>query len=272
MRAPASALVLRAPAGDGLSHVHVADASAPRKAVWRPQEDFVILSAVRHFGTQWSRIAAQLPGRTEDAVRNRWHRLQKVYSGVEEGGVTDEAKWMLAAAEATVKSAAAVPDNGDSGRHAWSAEEDRIILEGVETHGQKWRMIVRNLPGRSDSSARNRWMRLKKEREAAAASTDTPSTSIDTPAVGGEVVLWRAQPRVQQNASVAPVQQTTSVAPPTPCAPAVAISQPLFGGNLTNVQFMHSLGPVMCSPVSSSTRNLYSCWGIPIATAVPFSA
>ena len=39
-----------------------------------------ILSAVRTLGTQWPKIASQLHNRTPDAVRNRWHRLQKAHA------------------------------------------------------------------------------------------------------------------------------------------------------------------------------------------------
>jgi len=44
---------------------------------WGEAEDQMVITAVRQLGTQWAAIAEQLPGRTADAVRNRWHRLQK---------------------------------------------------------------------------------------------------------------------------------------------------------------------------------------------------
>ena len=43
---------------------------------WNKHEDDIIRSGVGRNGPRWSLIAAQLPGRTEHAVRNRWHRLQ----------------------------------------------------------------------------------------------------------------------------------------------------------------------------------------------------
>ena len=39
-----------------------------RKVGWTSTEDMVILASVRKLGTQWPRIASQLPGRTADAV------------------------------------------------------------------------------------------------------------------------------------------------------------------------------------------------------------
>ena len=48
----------------------------PNKQGWTRQEDALILKTVREVGTKWSRIAAQLPGRSDDAVRNRYIRMK----------------------------------------------------------------------------------------------------------------------------------------------------------------------------------------------------
>ena len=51
------------------------------------------------------------------------------------------------------------------GRSMWTAEEDRLINEGVCRLGSKWRQIATAfMPSRSDSSIRNRWMRMEKEK------------------------------------------------------------------------------------------------------------
>ena len=49
-------------------------------------------------------------------------------------------------------------------RVIWTPTEDKLILEGVETFGFRWRQIAALLPGRSDSSIRNRHKRLQSMR------------------------------------------------------------------------------------------------------------
>ena len=48
-----------------------------QRLTWTDEENRIIVSTVRRVGTQWDLVAAQLPGRTADAVRNQCHRLQK---------------------------------------------------------------------------------------------------------------------------------------------------------------------------------------------------
>lgn len=137
-----------------------------KKEYWADSEDVFILGAVRRYGTQWAQIAVHMPGRSEDAVRNRWHRLRKMYMGPDPQGKWDQTKsWLLEASEKAIEAIETVPipEPADRARFAWTAEEDQLILDGVKAHGCKWRQIVAQLPGRSDSSARNRWLRLQRE-------------------------------------------------------------------------------------------------------------
>ena len=199
-----------------------------RKTGWKTSEDVTIQQCVRRYGTQWPMIAAHLPDRTADAVRNRWHRLQKDLppsdssdengAASAEGGAPPPAKGpapsslapsggpvadgppaaksefsltfpatppsslvSFAAAESVAAesvatllptplvasgSACGAPPGGvirgaAHGRTTWSADEDAVIEAGVAKFGSKWRQIASFLPGRSDSSVRNRWMRLR---------------------------------------------------------------------------------------------------------------
>jgi hypothetical protein len=55
--------------------------NGPERKEWTTAEDEIIQSGVAMFGCKWRRIAVQLPGRSDDAVRNRWNRLKEARDG-----------------------------------------------------------------------------------------------------------------------------------------------------------------------------------------------
>ena len=48
----------------------------PERISWTKAEDETILRGVSEMGHKWNKIAERLPGRTDHAIRNRFHRLQ----------------------------------------------------------------------------------------------------------------------------------------------------------------------------------------------------
>lgn len=78
----------------------------------------------RNGGRNWKKIAQSLPGRTDVQCLHRW---QKVL-------------------------------NPSLVKGPWTEEEDRLVLQLVETNGpQKWTQIAENLPGRIGKQCRERW-------------------------------------------------------------------------------------------------------------------
>ena len=130
------------------------------KQGWTREEDQHILHHVQVSGQKWSVIAAMLPGRTDDAVRNRYLRLQKKrmrgrYNRTE-GSAPGNGGAPVALTTADLADCASVK-KGDM----WAAEEDQRIMEGVMRFGQKWQRISELLPGRSANAVRNRYLRCE---------------------------------------------------------------------------------------------------------------
>ena len=83
---------------------------------------------VAELGQKWRAIAGRLPGRSDDAVRNRWKRLAKARPNPNDP-------------EGAFLSAELREPNRRPPRTAWSLEEDQTIVEMVERLGFKWGQI-----------------------------------------------------------------------------------------------------------------------------------
>ena len=169
------------------------DAAVTLKQGWTRHEDATILQTVREVGNKWSHIAAQLPGRSDDAVRNRYIRIQvspprsshtrslappappapQPPLGYSHSAWTP--LWFHPALPPPLESQRKSKGAADMGDEAethdgtsvtnkrgdmWTASEDEAVLKGVQAHGFKWLLITETLAGRSINAVRNRYLRL----------------------------------------------------------------------------------------------------------------
>ena len=47
------------------------------KSEWTPEEDRLIMEAVAELGTKWAEISKRLPGRSDNAVKNRFNSAMR---------------------------------------------------------------------------------------------------------------------------------------------------------------------------------------------------
>ena len=145
LRAPA---MLRLPGALGLPGSSCRRGAHGKQGCTREEDQQILQHVQQTTGPKWSSIAEALPGRTDDAVRNRYLRLVKkaTRAGVGQDGLTPA----YLADCASIK-------NGDM----WTAEEDAAIMDGVMRISQKWQQISDMLPGRSANAVRNRYLRCE---------------------------------------------------------------------------------------------------------------
>jgi len=128
---------------------------------WKPEEDQQIIALVKVHGQKWRVIAAHLPGRSDDAVRNRWNRVKEADADAPSHTSANGSAKPAPSALTSQTKVEALPRNEERvERVSWSRREDETILRLVNELGNRWNLIAVHLPGRTEHAIRNRYSRL----------------------------------------------------------------------------------------------------------------
>ena len=149
-----------------------------KKGPFSAEEDKTLMEAYGKLGEKWTEISKRLPGRTAEAIKQRWESIEAGRKDKRYNWTAEEDAMLRQWVEENglkkgvfARAAEKMPHrNADQcyqrwhhcldpaiNKEPWSEKEDKILIDAHKQLGNKWVAIRKHLPGRTGEAIRHRW-------------------------------------------------------------------------------------------------------------------
>jgi hypothetical protein len=141
---------------------------------WTVEEDGKLLTAVKTYGSNWTKVCEELPDRNRRQCKEHWYRVlskRPCAKGINPDQITHDPN---APKTVEIDASLDIIEAESSRRGLWSEDEDMKLLKAYQELGPRWPLIAARVPGRNQRQCEKRYRRIKKSQDE---SADTQSVS-----------------------------------------------------------------------------------------------